>query len=177
MRPGGPVLPELLGWLLNAALVVLAVAVVWVVCRRGRSERRLDKHLDEHLVRRLPVCSIVLLVLAMVYAGWSRPGWRSAGRLPGDMTFGGITLVQGLLVIALGVVAHTLYRSRPDPRTAMYGLGKPRRRHARLRPRRSDVHAASPSASPTGWAAPTTPCLDHPSSSPGRPPSSRPSSW
>ncbi|WP_373420837.1 MULTISPECIES: hypothetical protein [Streptomyces] len=124
-RPGGPVLPELLGWLLNAALVVLAVAVVWVVCRRGRSERRLDKHLDEHLVRRLPVCSIVLLVLAMVYAGWSRPGWRSAGRLPGDMTFGGITLVQGLLVIALGVVAHTLYRSRPDPRTAMYGLAGP----------------------------------------------------
>ncbi|WP_412104303.1 hypothetical protein [Streptomyces europaeiscabiei] len=124
-RPGGPVLLELLGWLLNAALVVLAVAVVWVVCRRGRSERRLDKHLDEHLVRRLPACSIAVLVLAMVYAGWSRPGWRSAGRLPGDMTFGGITLVQGLLVIALGVVAHTLYRSRPDPRTAMYGLAGP----------------------------------------------------
>ncbi|WP_409000573.1 hypothetical protein [Streptomyces europaeiscabiei] len=124
-RPGGPVLLDLLGWLLNAALVVLAVAVVWVVCRRGRSERRLDKHLDEHLVRRLPACSIAVLVLAMVYAGWSRPGWRSAGRLPGDMTFGGITLVQGLLVIALGVVAHTLYRSRPDPRTAMYGLAGP----------------------------------------------------
>ncbi|MER6155369.1 hypothetical protein ABT147_07445 [Streptomyces sp. NPDC001868] len=124
-RAGGPAVLELLGWLLNAAFVVLAVVVVWVVCRRGRSERRLDKHLDEHLVRRLPASSIALLVLAVVYAGWSRPGWRSAGRLPGDMTFGGITLVQSLLVIALGVVAHTLYRSRPDPRTAMYGLAGP----------------------------------------------------
>nr|WP_226967257.1 hypothetical protein [Streptomyces phaeolivaceus] len=124
-RAGGPALLELLGWLLNGALVALAVVVVWVVCRRGRSERRLDRGLDEHLVRRLPACAIAVLLLAVVYAGWSRPGWRSAGRLPGDMTFGGITLVQSLLVIALGVVAHTLYRSRPDPRTAMYGLAGP----------------------------------------------------
>ncbi|MFF6783279.1 hypothetical protein [Streptomyces sp. NPDC012510] len=124
-RAGGPAALELVGWLLNAALVALAVIVVWVVCRRGRSERRLDHALDDHLVRRLPVCSVALLVLAMVYAGSPRPDWRSAGRLPGDMTFGGITLVQGLLVIALGVVAHTLYRSRPDPRTAMHGLAGP----------------------------------------------------
>ncbi|WP_417198394.1 hypothetical protein [Streptomyces stelliscabiei] len=124
-RAGGPAVLELLGWLLNAALVVLAVVVVWVVCRRGRSERRLDKRLDERLVRGLPGASIAVLVLALVYAGWSRPGWRSAGRLPGDMTFGGITLVQGLLVLALGVVAHLLYRSRPDPRTALYGLAGP----------------------------------------------------
>ncbi|MDX3643018.1 hypothetical protein P1P70_27165 [Streptomyces sp. MB09-02B] len=124
-RAGGPALLDLLGWLLNSALVLLAVSVVWVVCRRGRSERRLDQHLDENLVRRLPACSIAVLVLAVVYAGWSRPGWRSTGRLPGDLAFGGITLVQSLLVIALGVVAHTLYRSRPDPRTAMYGLAGP----------------------------------------------------
>ncbi|WP_443078131.1 hypothetical protein [Streptomyces sp. SP17KL33] len=124
-RAGGPALLELLGWLLNSALVLLAVIVVWVVCRRGRSERRLDKHLDENVVRLLPSSAIAVLVLAVVYAGWSRPGWRSTGRLPGDLTFGGITLVQGLLVIALGVVAHTLHRSRPDPRTAMYGLAGP----------------------------------------------------
>ncbi|WP_037657516.1 hypothetical protein [Streptomyces galbus] len=124
-RAGGPALLEILGWLLNSALVLLAVTLVWVVCRRGRSERRLDTRLDGAVVRRLPACSIAVLVLAMVYAGWSRPGWRSTGRLPGDLTFGGITLMQGLLVIALGVVAHTLYRSRPDPRTAMYGLAGP----------------------------------------------------
>ncbi|MFE7762782.1 hypothetical protein [Streptomyces sp. NPDC057438] len=122
---GGPAVLELLGRLLETALVVLAVVVVWVVCRRGRSEWRLDKHLDAHLVRRLPGCSIAVLLLAALYAGWSRPGWRSAGRLPGDVTFGGITLVQGVLVLALGVVAHVLYRSRPDSRTALYGLAGP----------------------------------------------------
>jgi hypothetical protein len=64
-----------------------------------------------------------------VYAGWSRPGWRSAGRLPGDLTFGGIALAQVVLVVALGVVAHVLYRSHPDSdpesRTAMRGLAGP----------------------------------------------------
>nr|WP_159775565.1 hypothetical protein [Streptomyces sp. HM190] len=124
-RPGGPAVLDLLGWLFTAALVVLAGAVVWVVCRRGRSERRLDRELDRHLVRGLPTASIAVLVLAMGYAGWSRPGWSSAGRLPGDLTFGGITLVQGILVLALGVVARVLHRSRPDPRTALYGLGGP----------------------------------------------------
>nr|WP_246203327.1 hypothetical protein [Streptomyces tailanensis] len=124
-RAGGPAVLELLGWLLNATLVLGAVVVVWVVCRRGRTENRLDKDLDEHLVRRLPTGSIALLVLALVHAGWPRPDWTSTQRLPGDLTFGGITLVQGLLVIALGVVAHILYRSRPDPRTAMYGLAGP----------------------------------------------------
>ncbi|TQE32995.1 hypothetical protein Sipo8835_18970 [Streptomyces ipomoeae] len=122
---GGPATPDLLGWLLNTAVALLAVVVVWVVCRRGRSENRLDKELDEHLVRRLPTASIALLALAVVYAGWSRPDWASAGRLPGDTTFGGITLVQVLLVIALGVVARVLYRSNPEPRTAMYGQAGP----------------------------------------------------
>ncbi len=124
-RPGGPALLEALGWLLNTALVAGAVVVVWVVCRRGRSENRLDRELDRTLVRRLPVAAIAVWVLALLYAGWSRPGWHSEGRLPGDMTFGGIVTVQSLLVIVLGVVAHLLYRSHPDPRTAMRGLAGP----------------------------------------------------
>ncbi|WP_309141699.1 hypothetical protein [Streptomyces griseicoloratus] len=124
-RPGGPALLDALGWLLEAALIAGAVAVLGVVCRRGRSERRLDRELDEHLVRRLPLAALALLALALLYGGWDRPGWTSAGRLPGDMTFGGIALVQGLLVIALGVVAHLLHRTRPTARTAMRGLGGP----------------------------------------------------
>lgn len=124
-RLGGPALLDVLGWALVAALVAGAVAVVAVVCRRGRSENRLDRTLDEHLVRRLPLAALVLFGLALLYGGWARPEWTSAGRLPGDMTFGGIALVQGLLVIALAVVAHVLHRSLPDARAAVRGLGGP----------------------------------------------------
>jgi hypothetical protein len=124
-RPGGPAPLEMLGWLLQAALAAGAVAVVWVVCRRGRSENRLDQELDERLVGRLPLAALVLLALTLVYAGWARPGWRSEGRLPGDATFGAIAFFQGLLVIVLAVVAHVLHRTAPDPRAAMRGLGGP----------------------------------------------------
>ncbi|MGW4754288.1 hypothetical protein [Streptomyces chartreusis] len=124
-RPGGPALLDTLGWALDAAIIACAAAAVWVVCRRGRSENRLDRELDEHLVRRLPLAALVLLALALVYAGWDRPGWTSTGRLPGDPTFGAIAFFQGLLVIVLAVVAHLLHRTRSDPRAAMRGLGGP----------------------------------------------------
>ncbi|MFE7891821.1 hypothetical protein [Streptomyces sp. NPDC057412] len=124
-RPGGPPLLDALGRLLDAALVVGVAAVVWVVCRRGRSENRLDRELDAHLVRRLPLAALALLVLTLVYAGWERPGWQSAGRLPGDATFGALALLQGLTAVTLAVVAHLLHRTAPDPRAAMRGLGGP----------------------------------------------------
>ncbi|MFF9277908.1 hypothetical protein [Streptomyces griseosporeus] len=124
-RPGGPVPLDVLGRLLEAALVAGGIAVVWVVCRRGRSERRPDRELDAGLVRGLPLGALALLVLTTVYAGWDRPGWQSSGRLPGNATFGGLALVQGLLVIALAVVAHLLHRTGPDTRAAMRGLGGP----------------------------------------------------
>ncbi len=122
---GGPAALEVLARLLDVALVAGAVAVVWVVCRRGRSERRLDQELDARLVRLLPGGALALLVLTAVYAGWSRPGWRSAGRLPGDTAFGTLALLQGVIVIALAAVAHLLYRAHPDPRAAMRGFGGP----------------------------------------------------
>ncbi|MFG2307915.1 hypothetical protein ACGFS9_04375 [Streptomyces sp. NPDC048566] len=136
--PGGPAPLDALATLLDAALVLGAAVVLWVVCRRGRSENRIDRGRDVTLVRLLPQGAIVLLVLTLVYAGWSRPGWQATGRLAGDATFGGLALVQGLLVVALGVVAHVLYRTNPgtrtaagepagpaDPRTAMRGLAGP----------------------------------------------------
>ncbi|MGW2289269.1 hypothetical protein [Streptomyces phaeochromogenes] len=123
---GGPPVLEALGRIVEASLVVGGVVVVWVVCRRGRSEHRLDRHLDAALVRWLPIGSLVLLALTLLYAGWSRPQWVSGGQLPGGAAiFGGIALVQCLLVIVLGVVAHLLYRAHPDPRTAMRGLAGP----------------------------------------------------
>lgn len=136
--PGGPGALDALGTLLNATLVLGALVVLWVVCRRGRSENRIDRGRDRTPVRLLPQGAIALLVLALVYAGWSRPEWHATGRLPGDATFGGLALVQGLLVIGLGVVAHILYRTNPatwgtpgradapvDTRTAMRGFAGP----------------------------------------------------
>ncbi|WP_435876819.1 hypothetical protein [Streptomyces achromogenes] len=124
-RPGGAAVLDALGWALLAALATGAVAVVWVVCRRGRSERRLDRRLDRHLVRRLKLGALALLLLALLYAGWSRPGWQSAGGLPGASAFGILMLAQGVVIVALAVVARILYRRRPDPRTGMRGLGGP----------------------------------------------------
>ncbi|KRD02179.1 hypothetical protein QA942_23440 [Streptomyces sp. B21-106] len=131
-RPGGPAHLDLLGRALEASLAVGAVATVWVVCRRGRSERRLDRRVDAHLVRALPSAALVLLALTLVYAGWDRPGWSSEGRLPGDATFGALALAQGALVIALAVVARGLHHcprrrgpGAPTERCALHGLGGP----------------------------------------------------
>lgn len=124
-EPGGPAVLNVLGVLLEAVLAVGAGVVVWVVCRRGRSERRLDSGLDRRLVRWLPLAGLLVLALTVVYAGWERPGWESAGRLPGDATFGALALAQGLLVIVLAGVAHTLHRTLPDRRAAMRGLAGP----------------------------------------------------
>lgn len=114
-----------LGRVLQGALVVLALVVVWVVCRRGRSENRLDLRIERALVSWLPATALLLLALTALHTGWSRPAWVSSGTLPGDVLFGALTLAQGGLVVALGVVALLLHRPRRDPRTALYGLGGP----------------------------------------------------
>ncbi|MFF4665559.1 hypothetical protein [Streptomyces sp. NPDC001282] len=120
----GPV-PDVFGRLIEAALVAGALVVLWVVCRRGRSERRLDNRLDRALVTYLPGAALALLVLAGGYAAWSRPGWVSTGALPGHLAFGVITLAQVLLVLLLAGVALGLYRRTPEPRTVLHGLGGP----------------------------------------------------
>lgn len=117
---GGPAVLDVLGRLLEASLIAGALGTVWVVCRRGRSEHRLDRRLDAHLVRRLPSAALVLLALTLVYAGWERPGWHSEGRLPGDATFGALALAQGALVVALAVVARLLHHC-PQERSAAAG--------------------------------------------------------
>ncbi|MFD7263157.1 hypothetical protein [Streptomyces sp. NPDC059874] len=123
-RSGAPVL-EGLGWAAQALLAVGAVAVAWVVCRRGRTEDRADHHLDRAAVTLLPGAALVLLVAVLVHACWARPGWTSAGRLPGDFAFGVLMLGQGGCVFALAVVARYLYRRAPDPAAALGGLGGP----------------------------------------------------
>ncbi|MFI9626164.1 hypothetical protein [Streptomyces sp. NPDC052042] len=120
----GPV-PGVIGRLIEAALAGAALIVLWVVCRRGRSERRLDNRLDRALITYLPGVGLTLLVLAGGYAAWSRPGWISSGALPGDTAFGILTLAQVVLVLLLAGVAFGLYRRTPEPRTVLYGLGGP----------------------------------------------------
>ncbi|MGW0312511.1 hypothetical protein [Streptomyces flavidovirens] len=123
-RDSGP-FPEAIGRLLELSLLAGAALVVWVVCRRGRCESRLDVKLDRAVTTLLPGSAFALLALTLLYAAWSRPGWVSEGRLPGDRTFGIIALTQGGLVVALAAVALTMYRRVPDARTAMRGLGGP----------------------------------------------------
>ncbi|MFG3346234.1 hypothetical protein ACGF1Z_14365 [Streptomyces sp. NPDC048018] len=118
-------LSEVLGRILQGSVVALALVVLWVVCRRGRSENRLDLRIERALVSWLPATALLLLVLAAVHTAWSRPGWRTTGTLPGDVVFGVLTLAQGALVVALGVVALLLHRPHRDPRTALHGLGGP----------------------------------------------------
>ncbi len=122
---GGPAFLDAAGRVLEGVLIAGGATVVYVLCRRGRKEHRIDAHLDRMVVTVLPLASLGVLVLSLVYAGWDRPGWVSSGRLPGDQTFGGIALVQGLLVVGLAVVAYLLYRSDPLASTALHGLGGP----------------------------------------------------
>ncbi|MFI6698487.1 hypothetical protein ACIBJC_05820 [Streptomyces sp. NPDC050509] len=114
-----------LGPLLQVALVAGLGAVLYVVCSRGRSERRRDGSLDRMVISRLPTGSLVVLALAVVYAGWSRPGWVSSGALPGNLSFRVLSLAQVALIVALAVTAHVLYRRAAQPRTALRGLAGP----------------------------------------------------
>lgn len=121
---GIPVL-DLLGWAVEILLAAGAVAVAWVVCRRGRTEARPDHRLDRAAITLLPGSALALLAAVLLYAGWSRPGWTSTGRLPGDFVFGVLMLGQGCCVLLLAAVAARLYRLAPDPASALYGLGGP----------------------------------------------------
>ncbi|MFI5943270.1 hypothetical protein ACIBCB_23845 [Streptomyces uncialis] len=125
LRSGGPPWLGAAGLLLLVVIVAGAAVAVAVICRRGRSERHLDRHPDGPLVRFLPSAALAVLVLAAGYALWPRPGWRSGGRLPGDTAFGALMLLQGVLVLALAVTARLLYRAGPAPRTALRGFGGP----------------------------------------------------
>ncbi|MFC9605274.1 hypothetical protein ACFTTN_17635 [Streptomyces niveus] len=113
------------GWLLQSTLVVGGLVVLWVVCGRGRSERRRDGTLDKAVISRLPAVSLALLGICVVYAAWSRPGWSSAGTLPGAITFPVLVLAQGVLVVALAAAALVLHRRAPHARIALLGLGGP----------------------------------------------------
>ncbi|MFJ2006841.1 ATP-binding protein [Streptomyces chartreusis] len=121
-QAGGSAALAACGELLTAMITSFGFVVVWGVCRRGRSESRIDRRLDPLFTRAVPV-SAALVVLCLLYALWSRPGWRSAGRLPSsELLYGGLLLAQGTIVVALAVAGTLLFRSAPHPRILLRGL-------------------------------------------------------
>ncbi|MFJ4839744.1 hypothetical protein [Streptomyces sp. NPDC088746] len=124
-RAAGSPVPPVVGVLFETVLALCGLVVVAVVCHRGRSERRLDNRLDRAVTTFLPCAALALLLGAVVYAGWSRPDWVSSGALSGEAVFRTLALGQGLLVSVLAVVALSLYRRAPEPRTTLHGLGGP----------------------------------------------------
>ncbi|GLV77802.1 hypothetical protein Shyhy02_58020 [Streptomyces hygroscopicus subsp. hygroscopicus] len=124
-RPGGSGPQDAAGWALLTLLALGALAVVAVVCHRGRSEARVDGELDRLTITALPGAALGVLVLSVLYAGWSRPGWASAGKLPGNQAFCAIAIGEGVLIVAMAVCALALHRSAPLGRTPLYGLAGP----------------------------------------------------
>ncbi|WP_326701533.1 hypothetical protein OG909_02020 [Streptomyces sp. NBC_01754] len=124
-RSAGDPLSAATGRFLETGLALCAIVVVAVVCRRGRSERRLDNRIDRAATSFLPATALALLCVTCVYASWSRPGWVSSGALPGEAVFGVLVLGQALLVVVLAGVALGLHRRTSDPRTTLRGLGGP----------------------------------------------------
>jgi hypothetical protein len=117
--------PQVFGVVIEGAIVLCAGVTVWVICRRGRSESVRDTRVDGALITYLPGSALVLLALAVLHAGWSRPEWTSTGSLAGETAFRLLALGQGLLVVLMALVARSLYRRAPEPRTTLYGLGGP----------------------------------------------------
>jgi hypothetical protein len=98
------------------------VWLLYVVVRRGRKHSSPDDTADGLTVRALPGSAAGVLLLAVLYACWPRPGWVSHGQLPGDQTFGVLVVLQGLLVAAVAVLGSVLHRRGPAERTALYGM-------------------------------------------------------
>ncbi|MEC4020776.1 hypothetical protein, partial [Streptomyces sp. H27-D2] len=122
-KPGGNPWLDAFGWVVVAVLAVVSAVVVAVIWSRGRSEATPDDRAEKLVVTALPGTALTVLLASALHAAWSRPGWTSRGLLPGDETFGVIALVQGLLVVGLGVTALILHRAAPVERTPLGGLG------------------------------------------------------
>ncbi|MEU2722978.1 hypothetical protein [Streptomyces smyrnaeus] len=120
--PGGNAVLDVCGWLLAGLVLAGAAWVLLVVCRKGRKESEPDRETDSLAVHGLPGASLAVLLLAVVHSGWSRPGWTSGGTLPGDQAFSVLAVLQGALVVALGVLGLSLHRVTRVPRTALGGL-------------------------------------------------------
>ncbi|MFE2432360.1 hypothetical protein ACFXJ5_37275 [Streptomyces sp. NPDC059373] len=111
------------GWTLAGAVIALVLVTVAAAAVAGRSESHLDEVIDHLPSRLLYIGSQAVLVASAAYAGWHRTGWHSGGRLPAAAAFGGLTLLQGVLLLGLTVTAWLM--CTPEKGTALRGLGGP----------------------------------------------------
>ncbi|WP_399094496.1 hypothetical protein ACGH2B_25715 [Streptomyces sp. BBFR2] len=111
---------------LAVLLALLAAATLVVVARTARSEAAPDDTRDRAVVRALPHAALGAFALTAVYAAWQRPMAPTSGPLPGAAAFGALTVLQGVLVLALVLTARVLHRTaRDDARAALNGMGGP----------------------------------------------------
>jgi hypothetical protein len=112
------------GALLVVLLAAIAVVVLVAVVGSGRTEDVLDDREDGAVVRWLHLVALGACLAAALYSGWSRPGWISAGPLPGAASvFSALAAAQ--LVLVLGLVVVTLVLSRPGPAGPRPPTGRP----------------------------------------------------
>ncbi|MEV7346795.1 trypsin-like peptidase domain-containing protein [Streptomyces sp. NPDC093544] len=124
-QPVGDATLRTAGWILTALVAVAWSVVLVAACQGGGSEARVDVRRGSPLVRLLPAAAVTLFVLALVYIGWSRPGWQSVGRVPGAEDLVHLTVVPWLLVVALAVTAWLLQRSASGALPALGGQAGP----------------------------------------------------
>ncbi|WP_236655297.1 hypothetical protein [Streptacidiphilus carbonis] len=109
---GGPLAVP--GWILLALLAGLTCGVVSALVTSSRRETEQDDRPDTLAMRALHWASLALLGLTVLYAGWARRGWHSAGRLPGAAgLFAVLCLVQLALVLVLVLAVFLLRRKQP----------------------------------------------------------------
>ncbi len=102
------------GWLLVALIAGAALTAVLITCRHSRNEMGLDSATERLTVRVLPLFCLGLLLLCGLYASWQRAGWAAGGRMPGGAgTFGMVTLLQAVLVVALALTVWRMRRGSP----------------------------------------------------------------
>ena len=122
--PGGSAVLAGFGWALVGLQALLAAGVLALLARSRRSERTPDRDPDAPLVGALHWAALAVLPPAAVYAGWSRPGWVSSGRLPGAVgTMTVLASAQTVLVLALVVTALLLARGASGGATAAASAG------------------------------------------------------
>ncbi|MEZ0094694.1 hypothetical protein [Streptacidiphilus sp. EB129] len=116
---GGGTVLAVIGWILLGLLVLPAAGALVALVAGDRQEEQQDDRADPLALRILHWAALAVLLLVVLYAGWSRDSWRTGGRLPGaGGTFAALCLLQLMLVLLLAGAALLLRgHGTPPPRS------------------------------------------------------------